>query len=233
MVKAADLWNSDDSAITWSHGQASVSGPHRVPTGFFYSKPIAVPQPTGPAVRGTESHRVFSVAEFERHLHVVVASGPCQGACGEQDADTNDLFFWFDIDTATMALHQKAKVVHPGLGFVFPTLAVDARGNVVMAATGGSREQPPSIYLASHRREDPLNAVNGPSLAYAGTSSYVCPNPDLQRREGDVVGWGTYSATVQDGSDPTKIWTVQEYGGSDNPCEWKTRVLGMQTASLR
>jgi len=132
--------------ITWSNGQASVSGPDRVPTGFFYSKPIAVPQPAGPAVRGTESHRVFSVAAFERHLHVVVSSGPCQGACGEQGSDANDVFFWFDIDTATMTLHQKAKAAHPRLGFVFPTLAVDARGNVLMAATGGSGDQPPSIY---------------------------------------------------------------------------------------
>src|SRR5262249_41872783 len=146
--------------------------------------------------------------------------------------DTGDLFFWFDVDTATMALSQKAKIADRTLGFVFPTLAVDGHGNIVMMATGGSREQPPSIYVASHRREDALNTVQGPSLVHAGTHSYTCRvNPELQRREGDVVGWGTYSATVQDGSDPAKIWTLQEYGGSANPCEWRTRVLAVQAES--
>jgi hypothetical protein len=215
--------------LTWSDGRASVNGPTSIPSGFFYSKPIQVPQPAGSAVRGTESHRVFSVSAFERHLHLVVSSGPCQGSCGEQGEDPNNLFFWFDVDTATMTLSQKAKVADRALGLIFPTLAVDGRGNVFMAATGGSRKEPPSIYLASHHRDDAPNVVNGPLLVHAGRSSYVCVNPDLQRREGDVVGWGTYSATVQDGSDPAKIWTLQEYGGGTNQCEWRTRVLAFRS----
>ena len=213
--------------ITWSGNKAAVSGPASIATGFLYNMPTAAPQPSGPSVRGNESHRVFSVSVHNGHLYVVEASGPCTADCGAQGIDSNDLFYWFDIAPETMALRQKAKVSHPSLSLLFPTLAVDGRGNSGIGLTGSSSSQYPSVYLFTHLAGDPAGArINGPFLAYRGSESYSCDKG--VRRDPNVVGWGTYSATVQDGSDPMKLWTLQEYAGSATPCVWKTRVIGFQ-----
>jgi hypothetical protein len=204
--------------IMWSGNTATVSGPINISSGFLYSKPESLHQPSGPDIRGVESHRVFSVAAYSSHLYLVAASGPCTSSCAAQGEDTNSLFFWFDVETSTMTIHQKAKVSHATLGYLFPTLAVDAKGNIGIAATGGSSTTAPSIYLFTHRAGDAPGTINGPLLGHAGTHSYSCKT--------DPVGWGTYSATVQDASDATKLWTLQEYAGSETPCVWKTRVLG-------
>jgi hypothetical protein len=169
---------------------------------------------------------VFSVSAHNGHLFVVTASGPCRSDCGASGVDANNLFYWFDIDTGAMGLTQKAKVSDPSLSFLFPTLATDGRGNVGIGVNGSSTAQYPSVYLFTHRRNDPAGKINGPFLAHRGSESYTCDkSPTLAA---NVVGWGTYSATVRDGSDPRKLWTLQEYAGSATPCVWKTRVVGFQ-----
>jgi hypothetical protein len=210
--------------ITWSGTKASITGPAGIPTGFLYNTPIPVPQPSGVPVRGNESHRVFSVFAHSGHLYVLEASGPCVSNCGAQGQDTNNLFYWFVIDVRTMTLTQKAKVSDPALSFLFPTMAVDGHGNVGIGVTGASTSQHPSIYLFTHLASDSTGKINGPFLAQTGTETYVCN----KGRDPSTVGWGTYSATVQDGSDPMKLWTLQEYAGSSTPCVWKTRVVGFQ-----
>jgi len=218
--------------ITWSGNKAEVGAPVHIPTGFLYGKPLSPHQPSGPDVRGVESHRVFSVSAHGGRLYVVEASGPCAASCGEQGEDANDLFFWFEVDirgdTGSMAITQKAKVSHPSLGFVFPSMAVDGGGNVGIAATGSSRLRYASIYLFAHLSGDAAGTIRGPLLAHAGTRSYSCMSSPAQLLRDNVTGWGTYSATVQDGSDPAKLWTIEEYGGSAASCVWKTRVIGFQ-----
>jgi hypothetical protein len=219
--------------ITWSGTTASVGTPSHIPTGFFYSKPGSPHQPSGPDVRGVESHRVFSVSAHGGRLYVVEASGPCARGCGEQGEDANNLFFWFEVDPARMTILRKAKVSHPLLGYVFPTLAVDGRGNSGMVATGSSRDQHASIYLFARLADDAAGVVRGPVLAHAGTHSYSCTGTPPQLKRDNVVGWGTYSGTVRDASDPMKLWTVQEYGGSATPCIWTTRVMGFRITERR
>jgi len=170
---------------------------------------------------------VFSVSAYRGHLQLVVASGPCTVACGTQGQDTNDLFYWFDIDAKTMKIRQKAKVSDPTQSLLFPTVALDGHGNAGIGVTGGSNSQHPSIYLFTHLGSDSRGKIDGPFLSQSGTAAYTCnTGPDRT-----TVGWGTYSATVQDGSDPTRLWTLQEYAGSATPCLWKTRVVGFQVQS--
>jgi len=211
--------------ITWSGNKATISGPTSIPTGFLYNTPIDVPQSSAVPIRGNESHRVFSVYAHGGHLYVIEASGPCRSNnCGTLGQDTNNLFYWFDIDTKTMTMSHKSKVSDPALSLIFPTMALDGHGNAGIGVTGGSASQHASIYLLTHTANDSTGKINGPFLAQAGTVDYTCP----KGRDPKTVGWGTYSATVQDGSDPMKLWTLQEYAGSSTPCEWKTRVVGFQ-----
>jgi hypothetical protein len=210
--------------IRWSGRRAEIVGPTSIPTGFLYNTPIPMPQPSGLPIRGNESHRVFSVSAYGGDLYLVEASGPCTSDCGVQGPDTNNLFYWFAIDPATMTLRQKAKVSDPMLSLLFPTMALDGRGNAGIGVTGGASAQQPSIYLFTHLATDSAGRIDGPFLAHNGTEVYACDKgPDPK-----TVGWGTYSATVQDGSDPMKLWTLQEYAGSATPCVWTTMVVGVQ-----
>lgn len=213
--------------IIWRDKKATVSGPTSISTGFLYNTPIPMPQPDGHPVRGNESHRVFSVSAYGGRLYVVAASGPCQSDCGTQAQDANDLFYWLVINPQTMTISQKTEVSDPTLSLLFPTMALDGRGNAGIGVTGGSSSQHPSIYLFTHLASDSVGKINGPFRAQNGTQPYTCDRgPDPA-----TVGWGTYSATVQDGSDATKLWTLQEYAGSPYSCVWRTRVVGFQVQS--
>lgn len=214
--------------ITWQGKKAAVSGPAGIPTGFLYSTPKPVPQPGGPPLRGNESHRVFSVSAYGGRVYVLEASGPCESNCGAQGPDANNLFYWFVIDPKSMMLSQKTKVSDPTLSLLFPTMALDGRGNAGFGVTGGSGSQHPSIYLFTHLASDAAGKISGPFLAQSGTETYTCDKGPSSA----TVGWGTYSATVQDGSDPMKLWTLQEYAGSATSCVWKTRVVGFEVQSL-
>jgi hypothetical protein len=48
--------------IVWSGSKAAVGTPMHIPTGFLYGRPVSLRQPSGPDIRGVESHRVFSVS---------------------------------------------------------------------------------------------------------------------------------------------------------------------------
>jgi hypothetical protein len=210
--------------IKWSGRRAEIVGPTSIPTGFLYNTPIPMPQPSGFPIRANESHRVFSVSAHGGHLYLVEASGPCASDCGAQGPDANNLFYWFDIDLATMTLRQKAKVSDPMLSLLFPTMALDGQGNAGIGLTGGASAQHPSIHLFTHLATNVAGKIDGPVLAHRGTEVYACD----KGRDPKTVGWGTYSATVQDGSDSMKLWTLQEYAGIATQCVWTTMVVGFQ-----
>jgi hypothetical protein len=209
------------AAVNWSglpsNPTASFSFTN-IPTNFLYNTPVNAGQPASPNIRGTESHRVFGVySHAGQHLYAVVGSGPCVSNCGSQGADSHNLFFFFDVNTPVLSLNQGVKVSNAQCDLLFPSLAVDSRGNIAMAATGSSSGENPSVYEWHQLATDGAGTVHGPNLLTAGSHSYSCVN--------SPVGWGTYSTTAQDGGDGTKLWTVQEYGNSSTPCNWTTRSL--------
>ncbi len=212
------------TSVTWSGLPSNPSANFSsttIPTNLLYNTPINAAQPSSPGIRAVESHRVFGVySSAGQHLYAVVGSGPCTSNCGSQGADSHDLFFFFDVNIPGLTLNEAVKVSSSQLTLLFPSLAVDSRGNVAMAATGVSNSQNPSVYEWHKLATDSSGAVHGPNLLTAGSASYSCVN--------SPVGWGTYSTTAQDAGDGTKLWTVQEYGNSSVPCNWSTRLLQFQ-----
>ena len=78
---------------------------------------------------------------------MVEASGPCAADCGAQGQDANNLFYWFDVDAKTMTLSDKEKVSDPALSLLFPTMALDDRGN---AGIGVSRFELVASFVFVH-----------------------------------------------------------------------------------
>jgi hypothetical protein len=136
--------------------------------------------------------------------------------------DSQQLIFWFDVAIPRLTLIQEAKISDHSLAFLFPSLAVDGSNNTLIAATGCSTSLYCSVLIFYHLTSDASGVFHGPNLALSGTANYqVCntsPHP----------GWGTYTTTVQDPSDKTKMWTFQEYAASATVCRWQTRILELQ-----
>ena len=203
---------------------SAAASPSTISTGYLYNTPVDANQPGSPGgIRGTESHRPFSLMTTNgSDMQLVWSSGPCQSSCGSQGADSQQVIFWFDIAIPGLTLTQKAKISDGSLGFLFPSLALDGSNNTLIAATGCSTTLYCSVLIFYHLTSDGSGVFHGPYLATNGTANYqVCntsPHP----------GWGTYTTTVQDPLDTTKMWTFQEYAASATACQWRTRILELQ-----
>ncbi len=221
IVLAIDTFSpSSSTAGTFS----AAASPAMIPTGYLYNTPIDANQPGSPGgVRSAESHRPFSLMTINgTDMQLVWSSGPCQSSCGAQGVDSQQLIFWFDVAIPRLTLIQEAKISDHSLAFLFPSLALDGSHNTLIAATGCSTSLYCSVLIFYHLTSDASGVFHGPNLALSGTANYqVCntsPHP----------GWGTYTTTVQDPSDKTKMWTFQEYAGSATVCRWQTRILELQ-----
>ena len=64
---------------------------------------------------------------------------------------------------------------------------------------------------------DPKGTMRPPVLAARGTTVFA------SSREGPYgIQWGNYNATCVDPSDPTKLWTYQEYATGAEVDRWTT-----------
>ena len=219
--------------VRWSGTTATYSAEQLLSSGFLYNTPVNVAQLGGLPLKANESHRIaYSVELFNKHIYAVRSSGPCTSSalCSGEGIDSRQMMYWWDIDMSsfpTMTIAQKGKISDPTLGYIFPSIAVDQRGNVGIAATGSSASQFASTYLWAHHANDLPGVMHGPVLAKAGTAAYAC--------DGGVSpaapGWGTYAKTVRDPSDGGRLWTAQEYGGSSVGCVWTTSVIAFDVGS--
>lgn len=195
--------------ITWSGTVASIDASNTVATSFTYTTPGNGTQlGNSVAIKGLESHRVFSVSEFGGNVFIVHNS-----LIGSHDGVQ-----WFEVRASDETLLQSGTITDPNADFIFPTLDVDAMGNLGISYTKVDASEYPSIYVSSRLLADASGTLSNPILVSSGTASYTCgtTNP---------VGWGTYTTSQQDPSDPYTIWSYQEYGNSATACQWGTRWI--------
>ncbi|MDB6100277.1 MAG: hypothetical protein JWO52_276 [Gammaproteobacteria bacterium] len=202
--------------ITWSGGgcltlnascTASMSGAQTIGTHFTYTTPGNATQPgSAPPIRGVENHRFMDV----------FASGGSVFAAQGSEIGGRVGFNWFEVRVSDGTLVQQGQLADPDYDVLFPTLAADANGNIGIGFTKISATEFPSVYLSGRLAGDPLNTLMTPVLATSGSAGYSCPPTS-------PVGWGTYSSTMQDPSNPLTLWTYQEYANSATACHWSTR----------
>jgi hypothetical protein len=114
-------------------------------------------------------------------------------------------------------LLQKVLVDDPSCDYLDPSLAVDRAGNIGLGCTRTSSKEFPSVYVMTHLSGDPPGSMRAPVLAVPGTTYYRLKAPP---RFG--IAWGNYSTTCLDPSDPTLLWTCQEYANSTVEDQWCT-----------
>jgi len=123
---------------------------------------------------------------------------------------------WYEIDVASQNLIQSGTVSDPSLHYFFPTIAVNSRGDAVLAFSGADASQYAACYYTGRTAGNPPGEMAPPALLQAGKASYNTID-DLGRNR-----WGDYSLCSLDPVDELTIWTIQEYAEATDI--WGTRV---------
>jgi hypothetical protein len=74
-----------------------------------------------------------------------------------------------------------------------------------------------------HAAGDPAGSMGAPVLAVPGTTYYR-----LRASSPFGIGWGNYSTTCVDPSNPNLLWTCQEYANSTVDRQWCTAWVAFQ-----
>ncbi len=127
---------------------------------------------------------------------------------------------WYEVGTSPLSLVQSGTVSDSTLYYFFPSIMVNAAGDVAMAFTGSSSAQYAGCYYTGRLHTDPLGEMAPPTQYKQGTG----PQNNI-----DGYGrnrWGDYSLTTLDPTDQITMWTIQEYGHANN-------IWGTYVAALR
>jgi hypothetical protein len=101
-------------------------------------------------------------------------------------------------------LDDTTGAVHYG----YPSLAVNAHGDVAVGFSRFSATQYASAAYAIHAAADPAGSLRPETVFKTGLASYIkIASPDGNR-------WGDYSATVIDPTNDAQFWTIQEYAAT-------------------
>ncbi|MCA9213691.1 MAG: hypothetical protein KDB27_11525 [Planctomycetales bacterium] len=210
--------------VIWSDGQASISDALTVPLSRNYLTPNnttpameAFQPPPGPKLRaGGGGRRLDSV-----FVHGGSVFG-CNGA--KRSIDSRPGVLWYQIRISDGKLLQEGFVDSPDRDFIYPSIAVNAHGNIGIGCTGSSQTEFPSVYVMMHAANDPPGTMRKPVQAVPGTTAY---HYNGQRS----VNWSHYSATCRDPSNPSLLWTLQAYGSSTVDREWCTAWAAFQLSA--
>jgi len=128
----------------------------------------------------------------------------------------HDALRWFQIDVKTNKVLQEGLIAKPGFDYIYGSIAVNKRGDVVIGFTGTSTSQFASAYAVAGTTVNGRTVFGDPLLLRQGVSSYELTFGTGRNR------WGDYSATTVDPSHPNSFWTVQEWASGIN--SWSTQI---------
>lgn len=133
-----------------------------------------------------------------------------------QNGITSDIHY-MEIDTASNTLSSEIFIDHPDYFYGYTDIMADSIGNVYMVYNRSSSNEYPGIFYSSKRNgmnnfsEDiPLKTGEGDMNVFCGNTT----NPYIRFED--------YTDIMFDPADPSKLWIMGEYTGSDN--KWKTRI---------
>ena len=202
--------------ITWKGMTASISKMQTIPLARTYSAPhpmsnrnLAVQPAPGEKLQAGEARRTQFVYQHSGSLFT------CNGV--KRTPDSRCGIYWNEIRAKDGVVLQEGIVDDPDCDYLIPSLAVDANGNIGLGCTRTSAKEYPSVYVMIHAANDPPNTMRPAVLAAKGTAAFTS-----NRSKQYGIGWGSYSSTCLDPSDPTIFWTYQQYAMSSAPGQWTT-----------
>jgi len=141
-----------------------------------------------------------------RILNVVYRNGHIYATHAVSDgANTKTEVAWYEINPSPLALVQQGRVSHPTRFYYYPSIAVNANGDVALGFSGSSPTEFAGGYYTARLDSDPPGTTQTVSLLKAGEATYN------KTWSSGVNRWGDFSATVVDPVDDLTFWTLQEY----------------------
>ncbi len=137
---------------------------------------------------------------------------------------------WFEVDTTSLSeltLADQGDVggedIAEGTFTFFPSVMVDAAGNMAIGFAASGPSIYPGAYYTSRLASDPAGTVQPSSTLAAGLDYYVRTSGGSRNR------WGDYSGLALDPTDEATFWVYNQYamqrgtmiGGEDG--RWATR----------
>ena len=113
---------------------------------------------------------------------------------------------WFELDAETAAVLQTGVIEDPDLDFLYPSIAANALGQVVIGYSASNATSGPSAYAVLGETVGGATVFGAPLLLWAGSDWFGGAG---------VSRFGDYSATVVDPSDAELFWTFQQVSGDD------------------
>jgi hypothetical protein len=212
--------------ITWSGSKASLSDVQTIRLSRTYLTPnnstpqmeAFQPKP-GPKLRAGGGGRRIDSA-FVRNGSVF----GCNGA--KRKPDSRPGILWYEVRIKDGRLIQEGFVDSTDRDFIFPSVAVDSKGNLGIGCTGTSQTEFPSVYVMMHAATDPANTMRRPVAAVPGTTSYHYAGAK-------AVNLSHYSTTCIDPSNPGLLWTCQAYSNSKKDRQWCTAWAAFQISDVK
>ena len=137
----------------------------------------------------------------------------CNGA--QRTADSRPGVLWYEVRIHDGALLQEGFVDSPDCDYLYPSMAVDSRGNVGIGCTRTSETEFPSVCVMMRSAADPAGTMRPPLVAVKGSTAY--------RYSGvSAMNFSNYSTTCIDPSAGDVLWTYQGFANSPVDRQWCT-----------
>jgi hypothetical protein len=202
--------------VTWEGQTAMVSDAQTIKLSRTYESPNAAsmqgratqPSP-GEPIRADEARRTTCVYAHGGSIY------SCNAA--KRTIDSRCGIFWCEVRASDGELLQEGFIDSPEYDYLVPSLAVDGNGNIGIGCTRTSEREYPSVCVMMHAKGDAKNTMREPVIAAKGTTNFAS-----KRASKYGLAWGNYNTTCVDPSDPTILWTYQEYATSNVPSQYTT-----------
>jgi len=117
---------------------------------------------------------------------------------------------WYKISVPEPSLADYGTINDSVMYYFFPSIMVNADGDVVMGFSGSNSDQYAAAYYTGRLANDPPGVMHPPVLLKAGEATYNLIDSYGRNR------WGDYSLCSLDPTNEQILWTIQEYAHSHN-----------------
>ncbi len=141
------------------------------------------------------------------------------------DGSGRGVIHWLRVSAVNNTILEEGFIDDPELTFFFPSLAVNAKGDVVIGfnASGPKAGQYASSYALIGKTRGGRTVFGEPILLKAGVASFDIHSPVLPGFQ--LAPWGDWSSTVCDPEDPYTFWTLQEWASATDV--WSTQITAL------
>jgi hypothetical protein len=195
--------------VSWEASHASISTIQTIPLSKTYQVPrMEGVQPEG-GVKLVQAGGRRNNCAFVRGGSVF----SCNGA--QRTAKSRPGILWYEVRIGDGALLQEGFVDSPDCDYLYPSLAVDSKGNLGIGCTKTSETDYPSVCVMMRSTDDPAGTMRPPIVAVKGTTQF--------RYAGvSAMNFSNYSTTCIDPSAGDVLWTYQGYANSTRDRQWCT-----------